>query len=59
MAKRKPHEVPPPYRRYAGTCMICGMGLQWEAGSWLTLVDRDGSPDCERHEGRHVLAYRR
>lgn len=59
VGKRKPHEVPPPYRRFAGACLICGMGLQWEANSNRTLVDGEGSSHCERRDGRHVLAYRR
>ncbi|NGO76284.1 hypothetical protein G6045_11510 [Streptomyces sp. YC504] len=56
MGKPKPHEVPPPYRRFAGYCHVCDAGLQWEAGSRTTVVDREGDPSCEASfTGRHVL----
>ncbi|MEU8759618.1 hypothetical protein [Streptomyces sp. NPDC048659] len=56
MRRPKPHEVPPPYRRFAGHCHVCGLGLQWEAHSRTAVVDGTGGTSCEESfTGRHVL----
>ncbi|MFI6607130.1 hypothetical protein [Streptomyces sp. NPDC050507] len=45
----------PGYRRFAGHCVLCGIGLQWEAYSRTQLVDSEGLTYCESAQGPHVV----
>lgn len=48
-------EPTPGYRRFAGHCGLCGLGLQWEAYSLTRLVDSEGLTYCEPAQGPHVV----
>ncbi|MCX4675024.1 hypothetical protein PUR28_09560 [Streptomyces sp. BE308] len=48
-------EPAPGYRRFAGDCAACGIGLQWEAYSRTQLVDSEGLTHCVPQQGPHVV----